>query len=93
MEARNIMLRIGREFVRHVLPGIIKPLHALWNEVIGFIFLSLAALPVPRVIKQVHQYSQTGEGLSRIVLSLCFIAVMAFFGVQSFLRARKISKS
>lgn len=87
------MLRIGREFVRHVLPGILKPLRALWNEVIGFIFLSLAALPVPRTIKQWHQFSQTGEGLSPLVFALCFIALMVFFGVQSFLRARKISKS
>jgi len=28
-------------FLGHVLPGIVRPMHALWNEVIGFFFLSL----------------------------------------------------
>jgi hypothetical protein len=87
------MSRVGREFVRHVLPQIIKPIRTLWNEVIGFVFLSLAAVPLPRTFRHWQQYSETGEGLSRLALSLFFIALMAVFGVQSFFRARKISRS
>ena len=32
-------------FLGHVLPGIIRPMHALWNEVIGFVFIVLAFGP------------------------------------------------
>ncbi|MFB3777042.1 MAG: hypothetical protein ACE141_05500 [Bryobacteraceae bacterium] len=87
------MANIVGNFVRHVLPQILKPIRALWNEVIGFVFLSLAAVPVPRTIRHWQEYSETGQGLSRIVLSGIFITMMAAFGIHSFLRARKISRS
>ena len=32
------------KFLSHVMPGIVRPLHALWNEVIGFLFLVFTAL-------------------------------------------------
>lgn len=87
------MANIGREFVRHIVPQIIKPLRALWNEVIGFVFLSLAAIPIPRTFRTWQEFNDTGEGLFRLGLSLIFIVLMASFGVHSFLRARKITRS
>ena len=87
------MFRMGQEFVRHVLPRIIKPMHALWNEIIGFVFLAMAALPIPGALRHWRQFNETGEGLSRLALSGVFIALMASFGIHSFLRARKISRS
>lgn len=87
------MLKVAGQFVRHVLPQIIKPIRTLWNELIGFIFLSLAIIPIPRTIHHWRDYSQTGQGLFRLVLSLFFVGMMAIFGIQSFLRARKISRS
>jgi hypothetical protein len=82
-----------RQFLRHVLPGVLRPLRALWNEVIGFVFLALAAIPVPRAIRSWQEFNETGEGLFRVVLSAIFIGIMAWFGITSFLRARKISRS
>jgi hypothetical protein len=87
------MLRVAGQFVRHVLPQIMKPVRALWNELIGFVFLSLAAIPIPRTIRHWRDYSQTGEGLFRLALSLFFVCMMAAFGIHSFLRARRISRS
>ncbi|RPI12648.1 MAG: hypothetical protein EHM65_05760 [Acidobacteriales bacterium] len=87
------MQRLGREFVRHVLPQIIRPIRALWNEVIGFLFLSLAAIPIPRTFRNWQEFSETGEGFFRLALSLFFITLMAGFGIHSFFRARKISRS
>jgi hypothetical protein len=82
-----------REFFRHVLPRIIKPLHALWNEVIGFVFLALALIPVPRTYRTWREFDESGEGLVRLIFSGVFIVMMAVFGIHSFLRARKISRS
>jgi hypothetical protein len=87
------MANIVGNFVRHVLPQILKPIRALWNEVIGFVFLSLAILPLPRTIRHWREYGETGQGLFRVVLSVLFISMMAVFGIHSFLRARKISRS
>jgi len=87
------MSRVGREFVRHILPQIIKPIRTLWNEMIGFVFLCLAAVPIPRAFRDYRQYTETGEGLFRVVLSALFITLMAVFGIHSFLRARKIARS
>jgi hypothetical protein len=86
-------MSLVRQFLRHVLPGVLKPLRALWNEVIGFVFLALAAIPVPRALRSWQEFNETGEGLFRVVLSAVFIGIMAWFGVTSFLRARKISRS
>jgi hypothetical protein len=87
------MYKLGREFVRHVVPQIIKPIRTLWNEMVGFVFLCLALIPAPRAIRQWHDYSTTGKGLSRLLVYFVFIGLMAIFAVQSFLRARKISRS
>ena len=32
----------GSEFVKHVVPAVMKPARTLWNEVIGFLFFCLA---------------------------------------------------
>ena len=93
METQNDMSRVGREFFRHVVPQIIKPIRALWNEVIGFLFLALAAMPLPSAFRHWQKYNDTGEGLSRIVVYALFIFLMASFGIHSFIRARKISRS
>ncbi len=87
------MFRIGREFFRHVVPQIIKPVRTLWNEMIGFVFLCLAAVPIPRTIRQWRQFAETGDGFFQLALSVAFIVLMASFGIHSFWRARKIARS
>lgn len=82
-----------REFLRHVLPRVIKPLRALWNEVMGFVFLALALIPVPRTYRTWQDFDQSGEGLVRLIFSGVFIVMMTAFGIHSFLRARRISRS
>ena len=34
------MAGIVNKFIGHVMPGVIRPLRVLWNEVIGFLFWS-----------------------------------------------------
>jgi len=79
--------------MHHVVPQILKPLRALWNEIIGFLFLLLAAAPIPGLVRHWRAFQEDGSGLFRIVLSIVFIVAMASFGIHSFLRARKISRS
>jgi hypothetical protein len=65
----------------------------LWNEVIGFIFLVLAALVVPSIVRNLRDHDSGGVALGRLLLAVTWMAVMAYFGISSFLRARKISRS
>ena len=80
--------RVGAQFVKHVVPAILKPARALWNEVIGFLFLSFGAIFGFHTVR----YAMRGDTGRLLVAGLC-TAVMAWYGVSSFLRARKISRS
>jgi len=82
-----------RQFIHHVMPGVVRPLHVLWNQVIGFLFVVLAVLPVPSVVRNVRDYQGDAESFFRVSLSVTFGALMLYFGISSFLRARKISRS
>jgi len=81
------------KFLRHVVPGVIRPLHALWNEVIGFLFIVFTVVAAFYVVRAVRNFDGEIEGLFRIVLPALFGLVMGYFGVSSFLRARKITRS
>jgi hypothetical protein len=87
----------GREFVRHVVPAVMKPARTLWNEVIGFLFLCLAILFGSGAVRA---YLAMGDGVKEDVgdlwrlLGTGFLTLlMLYFGISSFLRARKISRS
>jgi hypothetical protein len=83
------MFSTAKKFIDHVMPGVIRPIHVLWNQVIGFFFIVLAMLPISYIIKD---WSKAGSG-PRLALYIVFSVVMAAFAVHSFLKARKISKS
>lgn len=84
---------MGREFVRHVLPNVLRPLRTLWNEIIGFLFIVLGLWAVPSVFRAWQEFEGDGRGLFRIVIVCSFSLIMFYFGLSSFLRAKRISKS
>jgi len=83
--------RTGRNaglFVKHIVPAVVKPARTLWNEVIGFFFLCLAvAFGFQTVRGAIHH-----ELARALCAGFCTI-LMAWYGISSFLRARKISRS
>jgi CDP-diglyceride synthetase len=83
----------GRRFVKHVVPAVVRPIRTLWHEIIGFLFLVLAAWAVPSGIRGIREFHGDAGSLFRIILTLVFVAIMAGYGISSFRRARKISKS
>lgn len=82
-----------RQFLDHVLPAVVRPLRVLWNEVIGFVFLALAVWAIPSTLRAVREFDGDAESFFRILLAGLFCALMIGFGVGSFRRARKISRS
>jgi hypothetical protein len=82
-----------RRFLQAVLPGIIKPLHALWNELIGLFFAIFALVILASLIKGVMDFKGDGDSLFRLVLMGFAFVVMAAYGLQSYLKVRKINRS
>jgi hypothetical protein len=85
-------MRLARQFLKHVLPGVIKPIRILWNEVIGFIFLVLAVFVGLATYRRMENFSAESGGLFVLIISFLFAGVLAAYGVSSFLKARKISR-
>jgi hypothetical protein len=94
---KHLNARSGREFVKHVVPAVLKPARTLWHEIIGFFFICLAVYcgsGVVRAYKKLHSAPDQAPGdLFLLGLSAFFTLFLLYFGVTSFLRARKISRS
>jgi len=83
------MFSTAKKFLGFVMPEVVKPIHTLWNQVIGFFFIVLALLPLHAIIRDWGK----DDTAPRLALEIPFALIMAGFGIHSFLRARKISKS
>ena len=86
-------MRLAKEFYKHVIPGVMKPARILWNEIIGFLFVVLAVFVGFATYRRARTYSgDTGE-LLLLVAYFGFCGLLAYYGLSSFWRARKISRS
>jgi hypothetical protein len=95
---QRLALRHGKQFVKHVAPAIVKPARTLWNEVIGFFFIVFAVTFASKAVRLYLAYSSApestkGPALLWFVVALFCTALMAWFGLTSFLKARRISRS
>ena len=87
------MISNVRTFLRHVLPAVLRPIRTLWNEIVGFVFLVLALWAVPSAIRSLREFDGDLESFFKLILTGFFVLLMCGFGIFSFLRARKISRS
>ena len=82
-----------RQFLGHVLPGVMRPLRILWNQMIGFVFVVFAVAATPSIVRSIQALDTPQGSLLRVLLVVAFAGLMAYFGISSFLKARKISRS
>jgi hypothetical protein len=75
-------------FVKHVVPAAVKPLHSLWHEFLGFIFLLIAGAGAFKMWRQAATTSPT-----MMILAGFLVLVTAGYGISSILKARRISRS
>ncbi len=86
-------MRLISQFIKHVVPGVIRPLMVLWNEIIGFIFIVLAVLIAFSTYRRAQNFTGDIGGLLILVVSFTFAALLGAYGISSFRKARKISRS
>jgi uncharacterized membrane protein YadS len=87
------MWTLARKFVLTVLPELLKPVRVLWNEIIGFFFIVIAVFALGSTIRNFSSFNGSPGELFILVLSCFFFVMMAVYGVYSFFRARRISRS
>ena len=90
------MVKLAKQFFGHVLPGVMRPLRILWNEIIGFLFLVIAIWFSPTLIRNFRELSKpdtTATHVFGVLVATVFVLVLAYYGISSFWRARKISRS
>ncbi len=80
-------------FARHVLPAAVRPARTLWNEMIGFLFGVFAVGAAYYCVRAILDSKGDPGSIIRVILSGIFFIIMAFYGISSFLRARRISRS
>jgi hypothetical protein len=88
----------ARQFIKHVVPAVLKPTRVLWNELIGFIFTLFTVIFAFKTGRLAMDYAkdtpaQAGVDLGRLSIAGFCTLVMLFFAIGSFLRARRISRS
>ena len=86
-------MQLLRSFAGHVVPGIIKPLRVLWNEIIGFMFLVLGVIFGFSAWRKYREFNGDFASLLLLMMAVVFVLLMIGYGVSSFLRARRIGKS
>jgi hypothetical protein len=96
MAAKQV--RQGKVFAQHVVPAVIKPARTLWNEFIAFLFCCFAAIFGFKTAHLARDYAtappteESGALLRLAIAGFCTL-LMLWFGIGSYLRARKISRS
>jgi len=81
-------VRNSSKFVKHVVPAAVKPLHTLWHEVMGFIFLAFSVI----VGFKIWQGRATLSIPEYLIMGV-FVVVTAGYGISSVLKARRIARS
>ena len=87
------MIRQAKQFFGHVVPAVIRPLHILLNEVVGLFFMIFAAMGLFYGQRYWRQLDTPDGSITRVVMTFAFALLMAYLGISSFWKARKISRS
>jgi hypothetical protein len=93
MSIQKQMAGIVRQFVNHVVPGVLRPLRILWNEIIGFFFLVFGAWFGSAAIRGYRNLDKPGGSMLGLLGPALAALIMFSYGIHSFLKARKIGRS
>ena len=90
---RQDALKQGQMFFKHVVPAAVKPVHSLWHEIIGFVFMVFAIIAGFSGYRTYARFTGDTGDVVRMVMCGIFALIMSGYGISSFLKARKISRS
>lgn len=85
--AKSVKISHAQKFAQHVVPEVVRPARIIWNQAVGALFLVLALM--------FFGYAVSPSARANIValaLSVFMGAVMTIFGIDSFLKSRRIGR-
>jgi len=75
-----------------MMPHVVRPARIIWNQIIGALFVVIA---FPVLFKSYQFYSAMAnqpENGARLIFTLPLGLLLLYFGISSFLRARRLSR-
>lgn len=82
----------ARKFAQHMVPHVVRPAQIIWNKAIGAVFILFAFLFFSNAYKYFHTLRTDSPNPIGLGFSIFLGSVMGFFGIASFLKARRISR-
>ena len=83
----------SRRFFGFVVPAVLKPARTLWHEMLGFVFVVMAIAFVLSGLRIIRQFDGSAGAILRLAMLAVGVCLLGGYGISSFLRARKISRS
>jgi hypothetical protein len=83
----------SRRFLGIVVPAVMKPARTLWHQVLGFVFISMAIAFVLSGFRVIRQFDGSAAAILRLAMLAIGVCLLGGYGISSFLRARRISRS
>ena len=90
--AKSVKIDHAKKFATHVVPEVVRPARVIWNQAIGALFVVLALPALFKAFQLYRDLAADPKNSFSFGLTLFFSAVMLFFGVASFLKARRIAR-
>jgi hypothetical protein len=72
---------------------VLKPARTLWHELVGFVFVSMAIAFVFSGFRAIRQFDGSPAAVVRLAMLAIGVCLLGGYGISSFLRARRISRS
>lgn len=89
--ARTTNVDDAKRFAKHVVPEVVRPARVIWNQAIGALFFVLATPAFFKAIQLYRTLDTDPKSSFGLALALVFVGVMVFFGIASFVKARRIA--
>ena len=83
----------SRRFLGFVVPAVLKPARTLWHQILGFIFIMMATAFVFSGFRVLRHFDGSPGAVARLAMLAIGVCLLGGYGLSSFLRARKISRS
>ncbi|HSU58491.1 MAG TPA: hypothetical protein VLI55_04190 [Bryobacteraceae bacterium] len=90
--AKYLKVDHAKRFAQHVVPEVVRPARIIWNQAIGGIFALFALLFFGNAFRYYDGKTASPNNTVALVFSIFLGAIMSYFGVVSFLRARRIAR-
>ncbi len=84
---------VAGKFMKHVIPGVARPMRILWNQMIGFLFVVLAVFIIGATVRRAGNLQEDFGAVVLLVSCGGFGLLLGIYGISAFLRARRISRS